>query len=200
MLNAVKCKKVAETSYRKCKTLSRNKRIFFGCFALPLLLCGSALFIVLVIPRIGRISGFRPLSDNEPIPGTDYVIRFEKTANIYNMGKYDVFLENETRQSRFSLDANEDFYFSTFNFEERLYLITKVKNSGSADFWNYDVYDISNNEPIRQTHVDLNPGYKWVGASCHDPKLDADGLWFEGWTDSCAFSDWTPDTVDKYTE
>ena len=145
-----------------------------------LLLCIGVIAVLWVVPEIGRIGGFRALTANAELPSTDYHIDFEPLANQATT----IWLENHASLSKLSLFENLQLQyrvpsFTLFTYHGRQYLITPVANTGSADSWWYRVYDVSTDTPQEQTVTDPDVGLM-QGAACNDPKLDGQGLFFEG--------------------
>ncbi len=153
---------------------------FWGGLMTLLLLCIGVVAALWFVPEIGRIGGFRPLTANTELPGTNYRIDFEPLANQATA----IWLENHASPSKLSLFENLQLQygvpsFSLFTYQGRQYLITRAANTGSADSWWYRVYDVSTDTPQEQTVTDPDVGLM-QGAACNDPKLDGQGLLFEG--------------------
>lgn len=151
----------------------------WGCLMSLCLLCVGAIEVLWYVPQIGRIGGFRALAADTAISGTNYVISFKPLAD----SRANIWLENRASQSKISLFG--DTYmgyspsFATFKRQDRLYLITRADTGSSAGGRWYRVYDISLDIPQEQTTTDRETGLM-AGTACNDPKLDEEGLLFEG--------------------
>jgi hypothetical protein len=138
---------------------------------------GSLILMVVYYPVLGRINNFQEIKPGIPIAGTNYSI--EETNSTIEQAGMDVMLKNNVSQRTAYITTIANPYvpaprYTLLSHKQNLYFIMMDDNEGSAGGWDFEVYNITNDEPHDLAGFDLGLGF-----SCTYPRLDGDSLEFE---------------------